>query len=388
MPNYKVIDADKFDSDLTMLADGIRAKLNSKTPLRFPDEMAEAIRTRGATFIPKTITENGEYNAESEGADGYSPITVSVREQLEGFFDGSLTELNLPTITSIKNNALNGDAKITKVTAPNVTSIGTSAFQGSKLVTLDAPKVEVIGDNAFQLCSNFVVPELPQTIRSIGKNAFANCKSYNITEFPASLRSIGDNAFNLALGTITFKGIPDPYGISSNAFPNTYNRVINVPWSQDWVEGAPWGAFDATINYDVFGDGTPLNDTRWRFDERLPDAARELFYDYYGDGENDFWRVDCVFFANGVEYYGIEWDSSLYYITEDGDFHQVTDWHYEEDEEGNEVEYQAFINEADREITIEAGYDWLDITAINEYSGESVPTFFFHEWLNKYATKL
>ena len=387
MPNYKVIDADKFDSDLTMLADGIRAKLNNKTPLRFPDEMAEAIRTRGATFIPKTFTENGEYNAENEGVDGYSPITVSVREQLEGFFDGSLTELNLPTITSIKNNALNGDAKITKVTAPNVTSIGTSAFYKSALVTLDAPKVEVIGDNAFHLCSNFVVPELPQ-IRSIGKNAFANCKRYDITEFPASLRSIGESAFNVMLGTINFKGIPTRYGINANAFPNKYNSVINVPWSQGWVEGAPWGATDATINFDVFGDGTPLNDTTWRFNEELPYEARELFRDDYSDGDNDYWRIDIGFFANGVEYYGMEWDGGLCYVTEDHELYRAADYHYDIDDEGVEIESFKFTNEADREITIEAGYDWLDITAINEYSGDIVPPFCFYEWLHKYATKL
>lgn len=32
----------------------------------------------GATLIPKTITENGEYNASSDGADGYSKVTVNV----------------------------------------------------------------------------------------------------------------------------------------------------------------------------------------------------------------------------------------------------------------------------------------------------------------------
>ena len=413
MPNYKVIDADKFDSDLTMLADGIRAKLNGKTPLRFPDEMAEAIRTRGATFIPKTITENGEYNAESEGADGYSPITVNVREKLEGFFDNSLTELNLPNIITIKSNALYGDTKVTKVTAPNVIIIGASAFYNSKLVTLDAPKLKSIGlaafasskfncegklpdsivtinDNAFMNATDMVLNSLPEKLETIGERAFFGCTKVQVPEFPKDILTIGSEAFERSPQTITFKGIPYTDGISSTAFSRAkdYIRTINVPWSQGWVAYSPWGATKATINYDVFGDGTSLVSTRWRFNERLPDAARELFYDHYGDGENDYWNIEMPFIANGVEYSGLGWDGALYYFNEDGEMNFVTDWFYEEDEDGNEIEYLGFIDEGNREIVIDSSVDWQDVIAINEYSGEIVPTFYFHEWFHKYATKL
>lgn len=436
MPNYKVIDADKFDSDLTMLADGIRAKLNNKTPLRFPDEMAEAIRTRGATFIPKTITENGEYNAESEGVDGYSPITVNVREKLEGFFDNSLTELYLPNIRTIKSNALNGDTKITKVTAPRVLWIESAAFYKSNLVTLDAPSLMTIGlaafadskfncegklpdkiiridENAFSGASDMVLNSLPERLGYIGPAAFRNatkvtlnslpeglyyigerafygCTKVQVPEFPKDILTIGSEAFERSPQTITFKGIPYTDGISSTAFSRAkdYIRTINVPWSRNWVWYAPWGATNATINYDVFGDGTSLVSTRWRFNERLPYEARELFYDYSGDGENDYWRIEMPFIANGVEYSGLGWDGGLYYFDADLEMHWVTDLFYEEDEEGNEIEYHGFIDEADREIVIDSSVDWQDVITINEYFGDSIPTFFFYEWFHKYATKL
>lgn len=35
----------------------------------------------GATIISKTITQNGTYNASSEGADGYSPVIVNVASE-------------------------------------------------------------------------------------------------------------------------------------------------------------------------------------------------------------------------------------------------------------------------------------------------------------------
>lgn len=35
----------------------------------------------GATIISKTITQNGTYNANSEGADGYSPVVVNVSSE-------------------------------------------------------------------------------------------------------------------------------------------------------------------------------------------------------------------------------------------------------------------------------------------------------------------
>lgn len=272
MPNYKVIDADKLDADLKTLADGIKAKINNKSPLHFPDEMAEAIRTRGAKLIPKTITENGEYNAESEGADGYSPLTVNVPDPTELYFEGGLTELNLPRITSIKQYAFFKDAKVTKVTAPNVTKIGTRAFADSDIVTLVAPNLEEIGDSAFDDSPFDCGGSLPQSVRKIGRNAFSSCDRLVLRSLPESLEIIGDAPFEYCTGvsidtfppnveivgsnvlvgspnTITFKGTP--IEISETAFSSvkTFLYNINVPWDEGEVDGAPWGATNATINY-------------------------------------------------------------------------------------------------------------------------------------------
>lgn len=272
MPNYKVVDADKLDSDLKILSDGIKAKINNNSPLRFPDEMAEAIRNRGARLIPKTITENGEYRPERDGADGYNPLTVNVPDPTELYFEGGLTELNLPRITSIKPYAFMRDSKVTKVTAHNVTSVGTMAFAESEIVTLDAPKLEeigssafkdspfncggslpqsvrTIGDNAFYNCKDLVLRSLPESLETIGDAPFKGCTKVSINTFPASVQVIGSDVLVGSPNTITFKGTP--IEISETAFSSikTFLYNINVPWSEGEVDGAPWGATNATINY-------------------------------------------------------------------------------------------------------------------------------------------
>ena len=70
------------DSELTSVADAIRTKGGTSASLSFPTEFVSAIQNiptgGGSTLGTKTITENGTYNASSDGYDGYSQVTVSV----------------------------------------------------------------------------------------------------------------------------------------------------------------------------------------------------------------------------------------------------------------------------------------------------------------------
>ena len=159
-----------------------------------------------------TITENGEY---TPSGDGFSKVTVEVESgggdnQLESFVEGTLTEVNLPTVTKIRQGAFYF-APITNITMPNVTEIG---------------------NNAFYLCKSLALTELPSGVTSIGSNAFGICKG--LTE-------------------LTFKGTPN--SINSKAFASCTNlATINVPWAEGEVANAPWGATNATINYNYTGE--------------------------------------------------------------------------------------------------------------------------------------
>lgn len=114
--------------------------------------------------------------------------------------------------------------------------------------------IEEIGGYAFtQLDTRIADTELPSKLKTIGNNAFSFV-SIPITKMPSGVTTIGDNAFqsNSVLTSLTFEGVPS--SISSLAFKSCTNlTTINVPWAQGAVANAPWGATNATINYNYNG---------------------------------------------------------------------------------------------------------------------------------------
>jgi hypothetical protein len=71
---------------------------------------------------------------------------------------------------------------------------------------------------------------------------------------PATVTSIYTNAFNSCLGLaeVTFDGKPTT--MYSGIFEKCTNLLtINVPWAEGEVANAPWGATNATINYNYTG---------------------------------------------------------------------------------------------------------------------------------------
>ena len=107
-----------------------------------------------------------------------------------------------------------------------------------------------IRDCAFQNCSTLALTSLPEGLTSIGQHAFDSCTALALTTLPDGLMSIGNYSFNTCsnLTSITFKSKPNT--ISSSAFNGCTNlSTINVSWAEGEVAGAPWGATNATINY-------------------------------------------------------------------------------------------------------------------------------------------
>lgn len=101
-----------------------------------------------------------------------------------------------------------------------------------------------------------VNPTIPSDLTSIGKYAFYNCNKLALTSLPAGVTSIGHSSFQNCKGIkkVTFEGIPTGM-ISSSAFTGCTNlTVINVPWAEGAVPNAPWGATNATINYNYTGE--------------------------------------------------------------------------------------------------------------------------------------
>ena len=68
------------DDELASVADAIRHKGGTQAGLVWPTEFVSAVNAieTGGVIVPKTITENGTYNASDDNADGYSPVVVNV----------------------------------------------------------------------------------------------------------------------------------------------------------------------------------------------------------------------------------------------------------------------------------------------------------------------
>jgi hypothetical protein len=112
-----------------------------------------------------------------------------------------------------------------------------------------------IRNSAFYDCSKLALTSLPAELTIIGNSAFYGCSNLALTSLPAGLTSIEAVAFKncTGLSSITFEGTPT--SIHSSSFEGCTNlTTINVPWSEGEVANAPWGATNATINYNYTGE--------------------------------------------------------------------------------------------------------------------------------------
>ena len=145
------------------------------------------------------------------------------------------------------------DRSITSVEIPSgITSIGWSAFQAcTKLTTVVIPKgIQSLNTNSFSGCNSLETVDLPNTLLDIWNNAFSGCSKIALIIIPTNLNNLYYGAFQSCTGLtcVTFKGTPK--FVATSVFNNCTNlTTINVPWAEGEVANAPWGATNATINY-------------------------------------------------------------------------------------------------------------------------------------------
>lgn len=96
--------------------------------------------------------------------------------------------------------------------------------------------MEIIGNNAFQNCSNLFFQEgsssaLGIRLESIGNNAFMGCYSLETMKFPTSLKSIGSSAF--AQCAILNTGDKDYKKIASGKDSSGNDKTYNYYWNYE-----------------------------------------------------------------------------------------------------------------------------------------------------------
>ena len=234
-----------------------------------PDTVATKADVEAAADYALTEAHNAQVTADNAWttADNAKSEALDLAARMFGhtsvvdnafYYDKTLSITSLPAcIESIGNSAFSGCKNLALTSLPSgLTSIGNGAFSGcTKLALTSLPSgITSIGVNAFQGCNNLALTSLPSGLTSIGDYVFTTCPNLALTSLPSGITSIGDYAFRKCTGltSITFTGKPTT--ISSAAFEECTNlTTINVPWAEGEVANAPWGATNATINYNYTG---------------------------------------------------------------------------------------------------------------------------------------
>lgn len=196
---------------------------------------------------PITITENGTTIAPDGKA--YSPVTVNVPPigVTEPYIEEVYYHNDNGNLSYLKTAKLYGYKEIRSY-------MYCDAFLCNQIVLPNT--ITTINQSAFAGCEKLQLTSLPTSLQIIAQNAFFKCKKITISEIPETITFIGSGAFSTctALTEITFKGTPTSR-INDDAFSYCTSLVIiNVPWAEGAVANAPWGATNATINYNYMGE--------------------------------------------------------------------------------------------------------------------------------------
>lgn len=221
--------------------ENIQTKASAKTPYM---EIGVKYETGGGLDLILGATYHGQY-IPNYLCDNWEDMT-SFMFQYE-------PDESYVSYGKIGYNAFANCKSLRSVNLPSeTTSIGNSAFYNCSALALTSlpDGITSIGTDAFRLCTKLALTSLPDTITSIDYNAFYACSNLAITSLPSSLKTLNNYAFRSckSLKTITFKSTPTI--MHDVVFQNCTNlTTINVPWSEGEVANAPWGATNATINY-------------------------------------------------------------------------------------------------------------------------------------------
>ena len=190
--------------------------------------IANAIRAKDGTSGKMTLAEMPSKIAAIQAGGATEPYVE------ETYSDGVLISATLHGHTAVRDYAFQNCNNLRSVSLPSsITKIGMDAFSGCTVLTLTS---------------------LPSSVEGISSRAFSGCYSLALTSIPSSVKRIDYNAFGQCeeLTSITFEGTP--ISIHGGAFNGCTNlTTINVPWAEGAVANAPWGATNATINYNYTG---------------------------------------------------------------------------------------------------------------------------------------
>lgn len=142
MANYKVVDADQLDADLTFVADSIRTKGGTSDQMVFPD--------------------------------GFRSAVENIPDYMDQWATGILTEFYHPTASVPRESGFTDQKMLRKVELPNAWNSGYYAFcRCSALETVIMPKLEKLETASFISCTSLKRIDFP-LLKQINPQGFQN----------------------------------------------------------------------------------------------------------------------------------------------------------------------------------------------------------------------
>lgn len=128
-----------------------------------------------------------------------------------------LVSISAPNVTTIGDDAFSSCSSLTTVSLPNATTIGDDAFYScSSLTTVSLPNATTIGSSAFNFCTDLQSICLP-SVTSVGYMAFRHCTSLSSVTFETPITEWGDRVFGI---------------IGEQDEPNTKNITLTLATEQ------------------------------------------------------------------------------------------------------------------------------------------------------------
>lgn len=205
-------------TELTSIADAIRAKGGTSASMSYPGGFVSAI---GAIPAGGVDVEDGIITRTISGTYENSRVTEIGRC---AFVWCSITAVSFPACITIGNEAFSGCDQLVSANFPACETISSSAFSYCyKMKDINFPACTIIGDKAFYYCQSITTASFP-LCSTINRSAFYMCNSISNIYFPVCT-SIGNEAFAYC-SRITTINFPVCTSVMSSAFTNCYNISI------------------------------------------------------------------------------------------------------------------------------------------------------------------
>jgi hypothetical protein len=133
---------------------------------------------------------------------------------------------------------------MTQINMPGVTDIGENAFSTcSSLISVSMPSIVCVGPYGFIRCSQLQTVEFSTDLAIIDDNAFSSCYALKLTSLPDSLSYLGTNVFSWSSGLTEFAITAPLEALLEHTFSGCSNlRSIDLP---DTMTTIGQGAFSS-----------------------------------------------------------------------------------------------------------------------------------------------